>query len=233
MARPARPGVREALLEAARAEFARSGLERARVEDIARRAGVSKGAFYLHFPTKESAFEAIVQRFFGAVEELARRREEAEERFAADAAGTSDPALAARQLELECILDADLLDTFWRNRQLLAALDAAGLRYAALMTDFRRRMRDYSVARIAAKQADGRLRADVDPEVVGDVLVGTYEGIARRMVHLRERPDLLAWTRSFLRIVYEGIQAPAHAAAPRVPRSLRRPRAAASLTRRS
>lgn len=48
MPRPARPAVREELLDAARTEFARRGLAHARVEDIARRAGISRGAFYLH-----------------------------------------------------------------------------------------------------------------------------------------------------------------------------------------
>src|SRR5512142_2287504 len=81
MPRPARPGVHDDLLEAARNEFARRGLERARVEDVARRAGVSKGAFYLHFQSKEQAFEELLQRFMGAFEDQARRREEAEEEF--------------------------------------------------------------------------------------------------------------------------------------------------------
>ena len=87
MARPPRPGTHQALLDAARDEFARHGLERARVEDVSRRAGVSKGAFYLHFRSKEEAFEQIVQRFIGALEEQAHRRHEAEERFTAEHAG--------------------------------------------------------------------------------------------------------------------------------------------------
>ena len=74
MGRPARPGLRDALLEAARAEFAARGLERARVEDIARRASASKGAFYLHFESKEQVFEELLQRFMGAFEDQARRR---------------------------------------------------------------------------------------------------------------------------------------------------------------
>ncbi len=202
MPRPARPGAHDALLDAARTEFGRRGVERARVEDIARRAGISKGAFYLHFRTKQDAFEELVQRFLGALEEHARRRHEQEERFERDAAGAED---VPRRLEFECAADAELLDVLWRNRHLLAALDGAGQVYARLVGDFRRRMRALVVSRIIDRQSAGGLRRDVDPEVIGDVVVGTYEDFARRMIDMKERPDLAAWARSLLVVLYEGI----------------------------
>src|SRR5512145_2325102 len=108
MARRPRPGAHEALLEAAREEFARVGLERARVEDIARRAGISKGAFYLHFRTKDAVFREIVQRFLGALEDHARRRRDAEERTARELA--HDPDRVQGLFEAECAVDVDLLE---------------------------------------------------------------------------------------------------------------------------
>ncbi|MGH0038513.1 MAG: TetR/AcrR family transcriptional regulator [Myxococcota bacterium] len=44
---------RARLYDAALAEFARVGLDRANVATIAREAGVSRPSFYFHFPTKE------------------------------------------------------------------------------------------------------------------------------------------------------------------------------------
>jgi AcrR family transcriptional regulator len=220
MARPAHPGAREALLDAARAEFGRSGLERARVEDIARRAGLSKGAFYLHFPTKEAAFEELVHRYFGALEDQARRRDEAQAEFERTHTTRTGPELYAAQLEMDCACDEAVLDLLWRHRHVTAALDTAGLRYADTLNDFRRRMREDIVRRVAEKQRLGRLRADVDADVAGDILLGTYESLGRRMIHLREKPDLTAWIRSFLRILYEGLaERPALGAAPRAARA--------------
>ena len=46
---------------AALAVFAKKGFAGARIEEIARRAGISKGAVYLYFPTKEALFRAVVQ----------------------------------------------------------------------------------------------------------------------------------------------------------------------------
>lgn len=49
------------IVSAALALFAEKGFSAARMEDIAARAGVSKGALYLYFPTKEDLFRAVVR----------------------------------------------------------------------------------------------------------------------------------------------------------------------------
>ena len=49
------------ILEAALAVFAERGLSAARLEDIARQAGVSKGTIYLYFPNKEELFREVVR----------------------------------------------------------------------------------------------------------------------------------------------------------------------------
>ena len=50
------------LLQAARTIFARDGFELASVEDIAKAAGKTRGAFYAHFTNKEDVFFAIYER---------------------------------------------------------------------------------------------------------------------------------------------------------------------------
>jgi AcrR family transcriptional regulator len=47
------------LLDAGLAEFRRHGFDRARVDDMARRAGVSHGTFYLYFTDKGDLFKAL------------------------------------------------------------------------------------------------------------------------------------------------------------------------------
>src|SRR5215217_4524180 len=49
------------LLEAALDVFAEKGFAAARMDDVAARAGVSKGTVYLYFPSKEAVFEALVR----------------------------------------------------------------------------------------------------------------------------------------------------------------------------
>lgn len=54
----ARPGE---LIDAALACFAERGFAATRLDDIAARAGVSKGTVYLYFPSKEELFKAVIR----------------------------------------------------------------------------------------------------------------------------------------------------------------------------
>jgi len=51
----------EQILNAALVEFGERGLAGARLEDIAKRAGLSKGTIYLYFPNKEALFREMVR----------------------------------------------------------------------------------------------------------------------------------------------------------------------------
>lgn len=57
------------ILEAAAQLFAHYGFDKTTVSEIAREAGVSKGAIYLHFDSKEMLLEALLQRELAAYTE--------------------------------------------------------------------------------------------------------------------------------------------------------------------
>lgn len=52
---------RDAILHAALEEFAVSGYAAARLDDVAKRAGIAKGTIYLYFADKETLFRELVQ----------------------------------------------------------------------------------------------------------------------------------------------------------------------------
>ena len=88
-ARRRRPEARpDEILDAALAVFSEKGFAAARMEDVAKRAGLSKGAVYLYFDSKEAVFEALVRRFAETVVGAAAKR------FAA--MGEDDPEAALR-----------------------------------------------------------------------------------------------------------------------------------------
>ncbi len=77
------------ILGAALAEFAANGYAATRLDDVARRAGISKGTIYLYFDSKEELFREVVRRsvvpqlenlraavdgFSGSVEDFIRTR---------------------------------------------------------------------------------------------------------------------------------------------------------------
>ena len=86
------------ILEVALEVFGERGLGQARLEDIAKRAGLSKGTIYLYFPNKEALFREVVQST------LVERIERAER----DAHARSDSA--SEQL-------ADYVHDWWRFLQ--------------------------------------------------------------------------------------------------------------------
>jgi len=51
---------REAILDAALDEFSARGFAAARLDDVARRAGVAKGTIYLYFKDKEALFQELI-----------------------------------------------------------------------------------------------------------------------------------------------------------------------------
>lgn len=79
----------EEILDAALEEFTERGFEAARMEDIAKAAGLSKAAVYLYFPSKMALLEALIE---SKVAPLARQAQ------ALAAAGADDPLTALRML---------------------------------------------------------------------------------------------------------------------------------------
>ncbi len=59
---------RSRILDAAVRKFAIAGYDAASVDDICGEAGVSKGAFYHHFPTKQSIFLALMQGWLTTID---------------------------------------------------------------------------------------------------------------------------------------------------------------------
>src|SRR5919204_5164932 len=67
---------REAVLDAAQAEFAARGLHAASTEEIARAAGISQPYVFRLFGTKQELFKAVVVRCFRETLELFQRAAE-------------------------------------------------------------------------------------------------------------------------------------------------------------
>ena len=68
-----REETRAKLLEAATSILARSGFERATLDEIVREAGFSKGAFYVHFESKDDLFWAMLEERISRQQEAFRR----------------------------------------------------------------------------------------------------------------------------------------------------------------
>ena len=114
------------ITEAALAAFAEKGYAATRVDEVARRAGVSKGLLYLYFKTKEDLFKAVIRSFLSPrVDALIKNIEETElsaEEFLRGpflAFAKSLPGSPAKILVRLMIAEGpkypDLVDWYWDN----------------------------------------------------------------------------------------------------------------------
>jgi AcrR family transcriptional regulator len=176
---------RSRLLEAAAEVFAERGLQGASIDEVAERAGFTKGAFYASFDSKEQLFLAMLDnRFAKHLEEIDRvlaSDEEPEDQARAGAANfvdfiSSDPAWERLFFEFSAYAS--------RNEDFRIELVARRRQLQERMTErYRRRAEELGVeppfpmeeiARMTFAMADGiALQKLLDPESVPDDMYPT------------------------------------------------------------
>lgn len=186
------------LLRAAEAAFAEHGLSAAKVEDITSRAGVSKGAFYLHFDSKEDCWREIVEGF------IARLAVRIEPSVAIAQAGT---ATVEQVLELWRAQDVATLEFCWQNRALLGMLLAGGggAPYSYLIDEFADRAASQAEAWVRYAKAVGLYREDIDEAIAATIIAGAYDRLARELIRQPMRPDNEAWCRQAQELFMRGL----------------------------
>ncbi len=168
---------RARILAAAREVFAQRGYHGALVEDVAREAGVSKGAVYVHFPSKEELFLSLVEE---AGVQLAGR--------VAAAVASARGGEAKVRAALEAALGA-----FAENESLtrLVLVEWVGLspafeeRRFALETALARLIQSY----LDEAVAEGRIPPQ-DTELAAFAWLGAIHALVVRWLHTR-RPERL------------------------------------------
>ncbi|MFD2077797.1 DNA-binding transcriptional regulator, AcrR family [Actinopolymorpha cephalotaxi] len=147
----------ERVLAAAAELFVRFGVAKTTVDEIARAAGISKGAIYLEFQSKDSLVEALVKHELRAYLRAAAARVEADEQ-------------GGRLSRIYHHCTAELLD-----RPFLRALYTRDVE--VLGTRLRRDPPSPSGPRLALSEAfverlrsAGLVRAEVDPAVLGHLM---------------------------------------------------------------
>ncbi len=197
MSRVADPTARISLLRAAEEVFARKGLDAARVEEIARLAGLSKGAFYLHFEGKEEAFLHVVEAFLARCGSMIPRPSDE----------LKLPESAEDLLAFGLEQDLQMYEFLWQNRAILAILHTCKGDYAYLFDAFRREMMGTIREWIEIFIARGIYRKDLDPELSAALMVGAHGELAHAMLASEKKPPLREWLQATRRLFLLGLAA--------------------------
>jgi AcrR family transcriptional regulator len=186
---------RAAILAAALDEFTARGFEGARLDDVAKRAGVAKGTIYLYFADKETLFQELVRSMVHPVLGTLEKMREVD--------------IPARML-VEGLLGTFLREVYGtRRRDMIRLIMAEGPRFPAIAEFYHTEViaRVLAIVRPILRRAAerGELRDDAlarFPQlIVAPMLVAiVWNGLFERFEPL----DVAAMIRAHVGILFEG-----------------------------
>ncbi len=187
---------RTRILQAAEECFARRGYDATGVAEICRRAGLSKGAFYHHFASKQALFLELLNRWLGTLDEQL----EAINTGAADASeGLMRMAAVARQAFVDARGRLALFLEFWNQAQHDPEV------WKATIAPYRR-YREFFSRMVAAGIAEGTLR-EVDPDLAARVIVSFAVGLLLQGVLDPQEADWGEVAHEGIKIILQGLEA--------------------------
>ncbi len=165
---------RQQILAAAAACFARRGFHQTTMQNICDAAGLSPGAVYRYFPSKEAIIEGMTDY----------RQRQNDERFArAMAQGATLEMFEelirgffidreAAELDESCAMIIELAAEAQRNERIRVSQSAINANVLAALAEI-----------VRGSQARGEIEASLDPEAVARVMTALYQGfVIQRLV---------------------------------------------------
>ncbi len=194
---------RKQILDAAVQVFAERGLHEARMDDIAERSGLSKGALYLYYKSKDAIIAALMRQFFKfGMRDLQRLRE--------GEGPVSERLLAyTRHVAAEMQRMLAVASLAWEFYAIAARQKVVREYFKAYFSEYRQAL----AALIQIGIDRGEFRA-VDAEQVAITITGLYEGLALLAVVDANAAQWSQQAEASLRLLLDGLRARPGAPAP-------------------
>lgn len=175
-------GTQERILEAAREEFLEKGFERASLRRIVKEAGVTTGAFYRYYPTKEALFDALAGPHARAVmgffdQGLAAIRE----------MPASEQTGAMSRVTGDCI--GKILDYVYDHYTecKLLICSAGGTSYEQFIHEMTEKEVEATYRYIEAVESTGHPMPEIDRELCHMISSGLFTGMFEMVAHDMEK----------------------------------------------
>ena len=173
--------VKEKIVQAAIESFTQTGFDRTKMEDIAKRLGLSKGTIYLYFKSKEDLFLAICE-------------------YNIQKGDNEDAGLFIRKENV--VSDAEQIYDNIRRREQgndrvmleMVAESARNPKLRKAMYELHVKVHEHVMEGVRNKIEQGFLRKDVDAISLAIALVALYDGLAvNRMLGIGDVANKRAW----------------------------------------
>lgn len=183
--------VRERILRAAMESFAQTGYDKTKMDDIAKRLGLSKGTLYLYFKSKEDLFLAICEHNMEQGREADSKLFLRKENASSDAEQIFDNIRQRERGNDRIVLEMVVEST--RNPRLKKA-----------MQDYHTKVHDRVLQEFKRKAEEGYIRKDIDVNGLAIAVVALYDGLAvNRMLGIGDAVNKRAWT-AMLKVMIAG-----------------------------
>jgi TetR/AcrR family transcriptional regulator, repressor for uid operon len=185
--------LREKIIQAAIESFAQTGFDRTKMEDIAKRLGLSKGTIYLYFNSKEDLFLAICEHYLKVMRDQ------------------QHSAIFSKKEDL--VLDSEhFYENFRRLEQgkdrVMLEMVVESTRNSRLkkgMYEHRLKVYDAVVEHLNRQIEKGFIKKGIDVNGLASAFVALYDGLTvSKMLGISEASNKKAWA-AIVRAVMEGI----------------------------
>ena len=192
---------RKALLEAALSVFSRQGYAATRLEDVAKEAGVTRGAIYWHFGSKAELYNALISETAVRIEDVVKSA----------VAGGSSGFIATTRRVMERLLEYLEEDETYRAVQeltlLKTELSAELMEGIQLKLGANRMLIERLIQLFRAGIEYGEVRSDLDPRLGALGMLTFLNGIAMSWLFDPESFSLREDAPGLVDIFIQGIMA--------------------------
>lgn len=190
---------RETILDAAELLFAERGIEQTSLEDIAKAAGVTRGAVYWHFENKYALFTDIHTRAKLPLDQMMEAASE-----------TGSPL---QSLEETCVYALKQMTTDARMQRVFSVLLFSCEQTSNIQCAFdrQRQCRDDAIAKFEkifkAAKRKGELAAGLTPRLAACALISYMGGLFADYLRLGENCPISKQAKPLMKIFFNGLKA--------------------------
>ena len=193
-----RIGSPERLLNAAMKLFVKKGYKGSSVAEITKEAGLTRGALYCHFETKEHLAREIIKLFEEKYLKSMMNYVEKEGKDASDK--------FQKMMRFNVWFAGEHPDLCLFMTVISAEMVGSRNRLEPYLKSVYRKWSEFIAGILKDGRRAGEFKREIDPQMMAWVIIGVHDGVLLQKEMNRETIDLQAYTKQFRNLIISGVR---------------------------